>query len=95
LFKIANELDVQLEEWDREEVLFKIANELDVQLEEWDIQRVHRFGRKPKPLINFGSQTPKPRPIIARFVSYKKTLKISICKDQTKKQQIFTWYLHH
>ena len=46
---------------DWEKVLFKIADDLD----DNDIQRVHRLGQKRRNKEN-------PRPIIARFVSYKK-----------------------
>ena len=50
---------------DREKVLFKIADELEIDLEDNEIQRVHRLGQKRRNNEN-------PRPIIARFVSYKK-----------------------
>ena len=50
---------------DGEKVLFKIADELEINLEDNEIQRVHRLGQKRR---NNGN----PRPIIARFVSYKK-----------------------
>ena len=45
-------------------VLFKIADELEIDLEENEIQRVHRLRQKRRNNDN-------PRPIIARFVSYK------------------------
>jgi len=45
--------------------LFKIANELEIDLKDNEIQRVHRLGQKR-------SNSENPRPIIARFVSYKK-----------------------
>ena len=50
---------------DREKVLFKIADELEIDLEDNEIRRVHRLGQKRRNNEN-------PRPIIARFVSYKK-----------------------
>ena len=50
---------------DGEKVLFKIADELEIDLEDSEIQRVHRLGQKRRNKEN-------PRPIIARFVSYKK-----------------------
>ena len=45
--------------------MFKIADELQIDLEDNEIQRVHRLGQKRRHNEN-------PRPIIARFVSYKK-----------------------
>jgi len=50
---------------DGEKVLFKIADELEIDLKDNEIQRVHRLGQKRRNNEN-------PRPIIARFVSYKK-----------------------
>jgi len=50
---------------DGEKVLFKIADEFEMDLEDNEIQRVHRLGQKRRNNEN-------PRPIIARFVSYKK-----------------------
>jgi len=50
---------------DGERVLFKLADELQIDLENNEIQRVHRLGQKRRNNEN-------PRPIIARFVSYKK-----------------------
>ena len=44
--------------------MFKIADELEIDLEDNEIQRVHRLGQK--------RNNENPRPIIARFVSYKK-----------------------
>jgi len=48
-----------------EKVLFKIADELEIDLKDNEIQRVHRLGQKRRNNEN-------SRPIIARFVSYKK-----------------------
>ena len=50
---------------DGEKVLFKIAVQLEIDLQDNEIQRVHRLGLKRGNKYN-------PRPIIARFVSYKK-----------------------
>ena len=50
---------------DGEKVLFKKADELEIDLEDNEIQRVHRLSQKRRNNEN-------PRPIIARFVSYKK-----------------------
>ena len=50
---------------DGEKVLFRLADELQIDLEDNEIQRVHRLGQKRRNNEN-------PRPIIARFVSYKK-----------------------
>ena len=50
---------------DGEKVMFKIADELEIDLEGNEIQGVHRLGQKRRNNEN-------PRPIIARFVSYKK-----------------------
>ena len=55
---------------DGEKVLFKIADELEIDLEDSEIQRVHRLGHKRRNNEN-------PRPIIARFVSYKKKKRVS------------------
>jgi len=57
--------------------LFKIADELEIYLEDNEIQRVHRLGQKRK---NNGN----PRPIIARFVSYKKRNEILTNKRELK-----------
>ena len=55
---------------DGEKVLFKIADELEIDLEDNEIQSVHRLGQKRRNNEN-------PRPIIARFVSYKKKKRVS------------------
>jgi len=60
-----------------EKVLFKIADELEIDLEENEIQRVHRPGQKRRNNEN-------PRPIIARFVSYKKRNKFLANKREFK-----------
>ena len=72
---------------DGEWVLFKIAEELDIDLNERDIQRVHRVGKKPKLTSNVNSQQKvKSRPIIARFVSYKKRNEFIFAKSKLKKK---------
>ena len=62
---------------DGEKVLFKIADELQIDLEDNEIQRVHRLGQKRRNNEN-------PRPIIARFVSYKKRNEFRTNKRELK-----------
>ena len=62
---------------DGEKVLFKIADELEIDLEDHEIQRVHRLGQKRRNNEN-------PRPIIARFVSYKKETSFLLTKETQK-----------
>ena len=62
---------------DGEKVLFKIADELEFDLEDNEIQRVHRLGQKRRNNEN-------PRPIFARFVSYKKRNKFLANKRELK-----------
>jgi len=62
---------------DGEKVLFKIADELEIDLEDNEIQRVHRLGQKRR-------NNEKPRPIIARFVSYKKRNELLTNKRELK-----------
>jgi len=50
---------------DGEKVVFKIAVELEIHLQDNEIQRIHRLGQTRRNKEN-------PRPIIARFVTYKK-----------------------
>ena len=64
---------------DGEKVLFKIADELEIDLEDNEIQRVHRLGQKRRNKVN-------PRPIIARFVSYKKINEFLTNKRELKKE---------
>jgi len=54
---------------DEEKVFLTIADEHEIDLQPNDIQRVHRLGRKRRNKEN-------QRPIIARFVSYKKTKRV-------------------
>ena len=56
---------------DGEKVLFKIADELEIDLEDNEIHRVHRLEQKIR-------TNEHPRPIIARFVSYKKKERVSM-----------------
>ena len=51
---------------DDEKVILKMAKDLNIKLKDNDIQRAHQLGRKR---INPNS---RPRPIIIRFVSFKK-----------------------
>ena len=62
---------------DGEKVLFKIADELKIDLQDNEIQRVHRLGQKRRNNEN-------PRPIFARFVSYKKRNKFLANKRELK-----------
>jgi len=62
---------------DGEKVLFKLADELRIDLEDNEIQRVHRIGQKR-------SSNENPRPIIARFVSYKKETSFLLTNGITK-----------
>ena len=61
-----------------------IANELKGDLGDNDIQRVHRLGKKPtKP-------NSQPRPIIARFQSYKKRMEFFQAKSSLKKSEKYS-----
>ena len=65
--------------------MFKIADELEIDLEDNEIQKVHRPGRR---------NNENPRPIIARFVSYKKRNEFFTNKRELKniegRQHVFT-----
>ena len=67
---------------DGEDALHQIANELDIEPEDWDIHRCHRLGKKPNPRA-------KPRPIIARFVSFKKRNEFLFAKAELKNSANF------
>ena len=56
----------------------KIASALQIDLETKDIQRVHRLGKRKY------SPTANPRPIIARFISYKKRNQFLYSKSKPK-----------
>ena len=62
---------------DEEKVLFKIADELEIDLKDNEIQRVHRLAQKRRNNEN-------PRPIIARFVSYKKKTSLLLTNGNSK-----------
>ena len=70
---------------DGENLLFQIADELEIELDEYDIQRRHRLGGKP----NRKTTSAKPRPIIAKFVSYKKRNEFIFAKAELKKSSKF------
>ena len=57
--------------------MFKIADELEIDLEDDEIQKVHRLGQKSRNNEN-------PRPIIARFMSYKKRNELFTNKRELK-----------
>ena len=71
---------------DGEKVLLKIVDELEIDLEDNEMQRVHRLGQKRRDNEN-------PRPIIARFVSYKKRNEFLTNKRELKniegRQRVF------
>ena len=76
---------------DCEWVLVKIAEELGIDLNKRDIQRAHRLGKKPKLTSNVNSQQKiKSRPVIARFISYKKRNEFLFAKSKLKKRELFT-----
>ena len=63
---------------DGEEVIIKVAKMLNVDLKSNDLQRAHRLGKKQ------ANNPDKPRPIIVRFVSYKKRNEILFAKSKLK-----------
>ena len=67
---------------DGEQILFEIADELGIELDNWDIQRCHRLGKKLKngSYANSNNGKTKSRPIIVRFVSYKKRTEFCTAK---------------
>ena len=67
---------------DGEKVVLKVAEYLEIQLQANDIQRAHRLGKKT-------SDMKKPRPVIVRFVSYKKRNEILFAKSKLKNNQNF------
>ena len=69
---------------DGEEVVKRIAETLNVNLQSYDVQRAHRLGKRIS--INGG----KPRPIIARFVSYKKRNEILFAKAKLKNSETYS-----
>ena len=65
---------------DGEEAVLKIAKVLNIDLNSNDIQRAHRMGRPSS----------KPRPVIARFLSYKKRNQMLFAKSKLKINPEFT-----
>ena len=65
---------------DGEQIVHDIAKLLNVDLDNWDIQRAHRLGRK---------RSNKPRPIIVRFLSFKKRNEILNSKSKLKNNQVY------
>jgi len=63
---------------DGEQVAFQVADALGIELEKDDIQRAHRLGKRRK------NARAKPRPVIVRFVSYKKRNQFLKAKSNLK-----------
>ena len=72
--RIYNVPEITAKKDDSLEVPLNVAHELKIDLDEKEIQRVHRLGTKK-------ISAPKPRPIIARFISYKKRKKLMYKKS--------------
>ena len=72
---------------DGEDVVLRIAKFLQIDLQGMDIQRAHRLGKKTKNIER------KPRPVIARFVSFKKRNEILFAKSKLKNSADFKTYL--
>ena len=70
---------------DGEMVVLEIAKKLNVNLESGDIQRAHRLGWHKKTM-----RKPSPRPIIAKFISYKKRNEIMFAKTKLKELENYT-----
>ena len=68
---------------DGEDVVLRIAKFLQIDLQGMDIQRAHRLGKKSKNIER------KPRPVIARFVSFKKRNEILFAKSKLKNSAEF------
>ena len=68
---------------DGETSLLKIATALQIDLEPKNIQRVYRLGKRKY------STSAKPRPIIARFISYKKRNQFLYSKSKLKENSEF------
>ena len=66
-----------------EDIVLNIAKILGIELNGNDIQRAHRLGKKKKSL------TAKPRPVIARFVFYKKKSEFLYAKKKLKEDAIY------
>ena len=76
--RIHNISESENENDDGADVLFKVADALKIELDERDIQRVHRIGAKKT------SKNAKPRPVIARFVSFQKRNQFLFEKSKLK-----------
>ena len=68
---------------DGEDVVLRIAKFLQIDLQGMDIQRAHRLGKKTKNIER------KPRPVIARFASFKKRNEILFAKSKLKNSAEF------
>ena len=68
---------------DGEEVVMKIAEELNIGITALDIQRAHRLGKRNS------NSVAKPRPIIVRFISYKKRNEFMYAKSKLKNSLIY------
>ena len=80
--RIHNISESENENDDGADVLFKVADALKIELDERDIQRVHRIGAKKT------SKNAKPRPVIARFVSFQKRNQFCLKKASLKEVDI-------
>jgi len=69
---------------DGEEMVLSIAKALNIKLDTKDIQRAHRIGKKPDKVQS------KPRPIIARFISFKKRNEVLYAKSKLKEIDCFS-----
>ena len=72
---------------DGEDVVLRIAKFLQINLQGMDIQRAHRLGKKTKNIER------KPRPVIARFVSFKKGMRFYLLNPNLKTVLNFKMYL--
>ena len=69
---------------DGEEVLLDLAKQLKIELNPNDVQRVHRLGKKRL------TMSTRPRPVIARFVNYKKRNEFIYAKSKLKDLESYT-----
>ena len=68
---------------DGEEVVMKIVEELNIGITALDIPRAHRLGKRNS------NSVAKPRPIIVRFISYKKRYEFMYAKSKLKNSLIY------
>ena len=68
---------------DGEKVALEIAEKLNIKLKTDDIQRAHRLGWRKRTMQ-------KPRPIIVRFISYKKRNEFMFAKSRLKEIENYT-----